>query len=177
MKRKLSIALVLSVALSLVAVAPVSAKAPLTGEMDLQFNLGWPGPQDMVPEWVGTITIDGEEFGMAFFNIGSGKPFDDNPSEVVFFHEIWKIYEMGGFVFEFAADGTLTKFVEGPVVLWGYDTGTVTPANSKYRMNGSVEGAAAPFEEWAGRHVHMSGIIEWYPFGAPQYAPGTLRIN
>jgi hypothetical protein len=115
---------------------------------------------------------------MAFFNIGTGKPFDEDPStSVTFFHEIWKIYDMEGFEFD-DDDGFLTApIVEGPVLLWGYDRGTVSLKNSKYRMNGSIEGAAASFEEWLGSSVHMSGVIEWYPFGAPQSAPGTFRAN
>jgi hypothetical protein len=44
-------------------------------------------------------------------------------------------------------------------------------------MNGNVEGAFGDFAGWEGRSVHMKGIIEWYPFGAPHYAPGTFRIN
>ena len=44
-------------------------------------------------------------------------------------------------------------------------------------MNGNVEEANGDFEQWIGRNVFMSGVIEWYPFGAPQYAPGTFRIN
>ncbi len=107
---------------------------------------------------------------------GSGKPFVSDPSTSVhFFEETWKIYsklELG-----FDENGVLTEFVEGPVVLWGYDAGITNLVNSKYHMTGSVEGAADPFEEWVGRSVFMSGDIEWYDFGAPQYAPGTLRIN
>lgn len=178
MKRKLSVLLVTVVVLSSLSVAPVSANAPLTGAMDLQFNLGWPGPQDEIPIWVGTITIDGVEYGMAFFNIGSGKPFESDPStSVIFFQEIWKIYDMDGFVFDFDTSGFLTEFVEGPVLLRGHDRGIVSLKNSKYQMNGSVAEAAEPFEEWVGSNVHMSGIIEFYPFGAPQFAPGTFRSN
>jgi hypothetical protein len=43
MKRKLPSLLILAVVLSLVAVVPVSAKAPLTGEMELQFKPGMAG--------------------------------------------------------------------------------------------------------------------------------------
>ena len=49
--------------------------------------------------------------------------------------------------------------------------------NDKFRMNGSVTQAADPFGAWLGRSVHMRGIIEWYPFGAPHFGPGTFRIN
>lgn len=176
MKRRFSLVLAVSLVLSLGAIAPLSAKAPLTGAMDLQFNLAWTGPQEEIPEWVGTITIDGDVYGMAFFAIGSGKPFDEDPSASVhFFEEIWKIYD--DLDFEFDEDGNLASFVPGSPVLWGYDTGITNLKNSKYHMSGSVVEAAEPFAEWVGRKVYMRGIIEWYEFGAPQFAPGTFRIN
>ncbi|MEA3509946.1 MAG: hypothetical protein U9R51_00785 [Actinomycetota bacterium] len=175
MRRKLSVVLVMIVVLSLAAIAPVNAKAPLVGEMDLEFNLAWPGPQDVVPDWVGTVTFDGDEFGIAFFLLGTGKPFEvDPPGQAGFFGEIWRIYD--GLDYELV-DGVLTVFEPGPVVMWGYDTGMVSLKNSKYHMNGSVEYAGHDFEEWLGRSVHMGGVIEWYDFGAPQFAPGTFRLN
>lgn len=176
MRRRLAILLLLALTVSLFPATSAAAKVPLIGDMDLQFNLCWPGPQDVVPEWVGTITIDSEEYGMAFFAIGTGKPFEAaRPGSAFHFGEIWKIYESLDFSFD--AAGCLSTFEPGPVVMWGYDTGLTNMANSKYHMNGSVEEAAYPFEEWVGRSVHMGGVIEWYPFGAPQFAPGTFRIN
>ncbi len=164
------------VAVLLMAVAlPADARQPLRGDMDLQFNLGWPGPSETVPDWVGTITIDGDEYGMAFFNTGTGKPFDEQPADNVFFEETWAIYDT--LEFSFDGDGILETFMPGDVVLSGYDRGITTVANSKYHMNGDVRVAEGPFTDWLGRSVHMSGIIEWYDFGAPQYAPGTFRIN
>lgn len=175
MRSKLSIVLALVLALTVISVAPATAKAPLVGEMDLEFNLAWPGPGDVVPDWVGTVTIDGNEYGIAFFAISTGKPFEtDRPGSAFFFGEIWRIYD--GLDFEFV-DGVLTEFEPGPVVMWGYDTGLTNLKNSKYHMIGSVDEAAFPFEEWVGRSVHMGGVIEWYPFGAPHFAPGMLRIN
>lgn len=158
---------------------PAEAKRPLTGEMDLQFNLAWPGPQTEVPDWVGTITIDGVEYGMAFFNTGSGKPFVDNPSDNVFFEETWVIYDELTFAFE---GFVLTEFEPGDVVLSGYDRGIVTIPNSRYHMNGDVRVADGDFGGWLGRNVYMSGDIVWgdgtlYPPGAPQHAPGVFRIN
>jgi len=164
------------VAVLLMAVAvPAQARQPLRGDMDLQFNLGWPGPSETIPDWVGTITIGEDVFGMAFFNTGTGKPFDEQPADNVFFEETWVIYET--LEFSFDDDGVLETFVPGPVVLSGYDRGITTVANSKYHMNGDVRVAEGQFAEWLGRNVHMSGIIEWYDFGAPQYAPGVFRIN
>ena len=51
----------------------------------------------------------------------------------------------------------------------GDDRGVVTLSNGKYRMNGSVGEAVGIFSNWAGRNVHTSGDIEFYPFGAPQF--------
>lgn len=154
---------------------PAEAKAPLIGTMDLQFNLAWPGPNEVVPDWVGTITIDGDEYGMAFFNTGTGKPFDEQPADNVFFEETWAIYET--LDFSFTPDGFLDEFEPGDVVLSGYDRGISVLVNASYRMNGDVRVAEGEFAEWLGRHVHMSGDLVFYPFGAPQYAPGTFRIN
>lgn len=176
MKRKLSVVLAMVVALTLISIVPVSAKAPLTGEMELDFNLGFGDGTTPFPQfsWVGTVTIDGHEYGMSFEPVGTGKPFSSDPNTTVhFFEEIWTIYE-GEVTFD---GGVLTEFDPGPVVLRGYDVGITNLANNKYHMNGSVEEAASPFEEWVGRNVHMSGDVLWYPFGAPQFAPGTFRIN
>jgi hypothetical protein len=152
------------------------AKAPLYGQMDLQFNLAWPGPSETVPDWVGTITIDGDEYGMAFFNTGTGKPFAEQPAGNVFFEETWVIYDE--LTYTFNADGTLGEFEPGEVVLSGYDRGITTVVNSKYRMNGDVQVAEGDFAMWMGRSVHMMGDIEWNSsIPAPLYAPGTFRIN
>jgi hypothetical protein len=143
--------------------------------MDLEFNLDWPGPhQTDIPDWVGNITIDGTEYGMAFFAIGSGKAFVDVlPGKVHFFEEIWKIYDWVTFNF------TTQELDHGDILLWGYDVGQtcLNGKNYNYHMNGNVEEANGNFEDWEDRNVHMSGEIEWYEPGAPHYAPGTFRIN
>ena len=178
MRKKLSVLFPLVFILTLVVpIILVSAKKPLIGEMNLQFNLGWPGPpQTNIPEWVGTITIDGEEYGMAFFAIGTGKPFEDqNEGSPFFFEEVWRIYD--GIHYKFNETGFLIEFVPGPIVLWGYDVGLTNLKNSNYHMIGNVEVANDPFSMWVGRSVHMSGDIIWYPFGAPYQAPGIFRIN
>ncbi len=153
----------------------ISAKVPLRGTMDLEYNLAWPGPQDVIPDWVGTIDIDGELYGMAFFAIGTGKPFeDDRPGSAYFFGEIYEIYETLEFKF---VDGILTCFNPGAIVLKGTDEGSTNLKNSHYRMNGVVTETNEDFAKWLGRSVHMSGTIIWTDFGAPQNAPGTFRIN
>ena len=177
MKKKIkSVILAISFLALVSTIATVSAENKPIGTMELQFNLAWPGPQADIPDWVGTITIDDVEYGMAFFAIGSGKPFVTDPSiSVHFFEEIYVIYfEL---YFTFNEDGTLGDFEPGAIALWGYDVGITNMINSKYHMTGNVEEAYGFFSPWIGRNVYMGGVIEWYPFGAPQYAPGTFRIN
>ena len=174
-KKLISVLLVISFLTLVSTIAAVNAKTPLIGTMDLQFNLAWPGYSDTIPDWVGTITIDGEEYGMAFFCIGSGKPFDPGPLNVIFFGEIYVIYDELYFTFD--GDGNLDDFEPGDIVLWGYDEGITNLANSKYHMTANVEEANGIFSQWLGRNVFMSGVIEWYPFAAPYKAPGTFRIN
>jgi hypothetical protein len=176
MRKKLSAVILVVSLLTLVPTLTVSAKKPLIGTMDLQFNLAWPGPQDVIPDWVGTVIIDDVEYGMVFFAIGTGKPFEtDRPGSAFFFGEIYVIYFELEFTFD--KDGNLAVFEPGEVALWGYDVGLTNLKNSKYHMNGNVEEAFGSFTTWIGSNVHMSGVIEWYPFGAPQFAPGTFHIN
>jgi len=170
--RKLIVLLALAFTLVLVPAGTAQAKKPLRGTMDLEFNLLWPGPQDVIPDWVGNITIDGTEYGMAFFAIGSGKAFDDFlKGKVHFFEEIWRIYDWMTFNF------TTQELNYGEILLWGYDVGQTNTQNNNYHMNGNVEVAIGDFAIWQGRNVHISGEIIWYEPGVPHYAPGTFRIN
>jgi hypothetical protein len=178
LKKLSTILLALVFSLALVLITPVQAKRPLIGQMDLQFNLAWPGPQKDIPDWVGTITLNNTEYGMAFFCYGSGKPFDTDPPglSVHFFAEIWTIYEW--LEYEFDENGCLTVFNRGPMVLNGTDEGITSLINTKYHMTGKVTEAFAPFTIWHDRNVYMSGLIEWYEdIPAPHFAPGTFRIN
>jgi len=176
--RRLTVLLALAFTLALVPAIPAQAKKPLTGTADVEFNLLWPGPQLEIPDWVGTITIDGTEYGIAFFWIATGKAFEVGRGMASFFQEVWRIYDWMTFDFE------TQELDYGQILLWGYDTGVVSLQNSKYRMNGNVEEAIGDFAVWQGRNVHISGIIEWQeietpegPVIAPHYAPGTFRIN
>ena len=160
--------------MSLISLAPASAKKPLVGEMELEFNLdfGAEGADFAHITWVGTINFDGAVYGMAFIPTNA-----KDVGVVHHFWEDWLIYpydsENPFFLFE---DGFLTEFDPDPPVLWGTDKGISSP-NDKYRMNGTIDGAEEPFEEWLGRSVHMSGTIEWYPFGAPHFAPGVFHAH
>lgn len=148
----------------------VKPSANLRGVMDLVFNLGAESPD--VPVWVGTIEIEGyDNYGMRFYHLS---PFRDY-SQASPFEEWFEIF-------------TLTE--DETVVLAGPDVGVTTLANKPpepctYRMNGEIEIALEPFEDWLGRHVHMKGMITWQVFTlpdnsvvvAPATAPGVFRVN
>lgn len=175
--------------LTFVSVAPALAMEKPQGEMNLEFNLDWfvIGPQTFVPDWVGTITIDDKEYGMLFFAFGSGMPFVTPPykgGHIHFFEEIWAIYDNGGDFEITLPNGNFDDWAQWlpennpeTLVLRGYDRGITNILNSKYHMSGYVEEAFEEFAGWEGRNVFMSGIIIWYPNGAPNLAPGTFRIN
>jgi hypothetical protein len=188
MRKRLSLALSLIVVLALLMVAPVSADPPMRGTMDLTFNLGPPdgSPPAQCPEiaWLGTIAFGDEVYDMAFIPVGTGKPFDEDPSTSIhFFEEIWIIYELGTFDYKFTTmpDGvdiltTCDDELAVPV-LSGHDSGTTSIKASRYRMKGEVDFAAGDFAGLEGHKVHMSGTVEWYPFGAPHFAPGDFRVK
>ncbi|MFW9968281.1 MAG: hypothetical protein ACFFEA_14085 [Candidatus Thorarchaeota archaeon] len=185
-KRLGVVALVLTFTIALVSVSPVQAKRQIFGTMDLEFNLGWPGYGTEIPDWVGTIEINGETYGMLFFAFWTGKPFDDPAKGMAFFFgEIWAIYDMDVASFPGIPNGDTGEWAQllpannpDGLVVWGHDEGVTNMANTKYHMTGSVEYAGDPFTKWAGRNVYMSGLIEWYEdIPAPHYAPGEFRIN
>jgi hypothetical protein len=165
----------------------VQAKQPLYGTTYFEFNLGLfdVGLQDEVCAWVGTITLDGEEYGAVWWNIGSGKAFDDQfKGKISFFEETWAIYDTD---FDFTsllpsndpADWAYWLPINNPaeLVLRGNDKGQTNGQTSAYHMSGTVEEAFGIFTMWEGRSLHMSGIIIWYDFGAPHFGPGIIRIN
>lgn len=144
-----------------------AAKKPaahLTGVMALDFNLLFLD-NPALPVWEGTITFEGPgEYGMRFYSLSAPRDY----SKARPFKEKFEIFDLG----------------DGTVVLAGHDAGVTTLANSKYRMNGQIELANDPFEEWMGRKVHMSGEITWLvlqtpdgPVTLPETAPGIFRIN
>lgn len=185
MKRKLFILLALAVALTLIAVAPANAKKPLTGPMELEFNLNFApgGAGCQAITWAGTVYLDGVLYEMAFIPTDS-----KDVGSVHHFWEDWLIYpyddEAPIFVFSEDEPRVLVACDPGEVlpVLHGTDSGVTSP-NDRYRMNGTIDGAGPPFEEWLGRNVHMSGTIEWYdapgaPWdGAPHFAPGVFHAH
>ena len=145
--------------------------ANLIGIMDLDFILEAVWPEE--PVWVGSVDFgDKGVYGIRFYHLSEFRDF----SQASPFEEYFEVYDLGD---------------PDVVYLGGPDEGVTTEANKtpepvKYRMNGTIEVAAAPFEGWLGRHVHMSGVITWQfitlPDGSvigpvPYQAPGTLRIN
>ncbi|MFX0182297.1 MAG: hypothetical protein ACFE95_04360 [Candidatus Hodarchaeota archaeon] len=172
MRKKLAVLLLSVFILTLLPVVSVNAKKPLYGTMDLQFNDGWPGPQETIPDWVGHIYIDSdgdgecEEYGMVFFLLD----FTEKGS-VLFFSEKWVIYEWIEAELPFSDP---EDFSHGEILLWGYDEG-LTTKNNKYHMTGSVKEAKAPFLMWVGRFVYMRGRIVVNSEG--MFAPGVFRIN
>ena len=178
MNRRILLVVALIAALALVA-APVSAGAdkPISGEMELYFNLGFGNPDAPCPDisWAGTVELEGFPYGIAFFPTGA-----KDVGKVHHFTEIWEIYD-APFAF---LGGVLAECRPGDVVLSGTDAGVSSP-NSKYRMNGTVGEAFAPFAQLDGRNVHMSGDITWQeivvpdvgPITVPATAPGYFRIN
>ena len=71
MRRRLLIVIALAVALTLVVAAPISAKEPLRGGIDLDFNVGVVLGVDGVGcnpavAWFGTVEIDGVSLGIEF---------------------------------------------------------------------------------------------------------------
>jgi hypothetical protein len=147
----------------------------LIGEMELDFTFGeWPEE----PVWVGTVKFEGSEdvYDIRFFHLSEFRDY----SQVSPFEEYFEIYLEGGDPDDYDDDD---------IYLAGPDEGTTILANKppddvKYRMNGEIDVANEPFENWIGRKVHMSGVITWQiletpdgPVLAPDTAPGTLRIN
>lgn len=151
-------------------VGSADARQPLRGDMELNFNVGFVIQEGCTTvTWAGTIDIDGETYGMAFFPTGSRQT-----GEAFHFEENWVIYDAP---FGFDAPGLLMECPMGDVVLAGYDSGVTSP-NAKYRMSGAVEVALEEFDGWDGRRVHMDGYIVYdQTTGVPLTAPGSFRLN
>ncbi len=173
MKRKYLLLLVMVLALSLVSGA-VSAKAPdmgdRTGEMDLEFNLGFTDPGDIA--WIGTIEFDHVEYAIAFFF------YPGHASKVVsHWTETFEIYEydVDAPCFEMVS-GVLEFDCEDPVLV-AHDKGITHLKKLTWLGNGSVDEAHGPFAEWDGRNTKIKGDFTLYPFLAPHLAEGILRFN
>jgi hypothetical protein len=170
MRKRFILLLAMLMVLSVAVALPATAKEPLSGDMELYFNLGFGNPDAPCPDitWAGTVELDGVTYGMAFYPTGA-----KDVGKTHHFVEDWEIYDAP---YEFMG-GVLTECSPGDIVLSGTVAGVTSP-NSKYRMNGTVGEAFAPFAEWTGRNVHMSGDITWAEIiVVPATAPGVFRIN
>lgn len=169
------------------------AAADQAGVMDLTLNLYAAATGDYTaPIWMGTVDLgDGDVRGIAFFHLGSGKPYgEDHPTgTAAHFGEQWVLYADPGPIEALTATEpvfiTAGEFAPGEMLMWGYDAGVGNfVSNSRYRMGGSVESVNPAFAEyaaWEGRTVHMAGTILYWEegdlAGVPRCSPGTFRIN
>lgn len=187
MRRAVSVVLALVLALMLVSVGAVVAKAPgtgdRTGDMELVLNFGAfavPPIEFSDVTWIGTITFgEGEDevvYGMAFF-LTPGKPHPVKPLPVVtHWTEDWAVYELDTFDYGFTGP-VLTTFDPGEPVLWGHDSGMTHWKNFTWTGNGHVSGAESPFEEWMGSRTHATGDFGVDFVEGTSWAAGTLRFN
>jgi hypothetical protein len=153
------------------AATTAGADQPAVGTMTLSWNSCWAEPGEVTPDWVGSFSIDGHTYGMAFFNLGSGKPFEDRATGLAgFFTEVYALYPAP------IGDCPGDTVALTNALLWGHDTGMVNLANSHYQMSGDIDVASGPLAYLAGGQVFMSGIILWSELGAPVSAPGEARF-
>jgi hypothetical protein len=166
MRRKLGIVLVMAVILSLLIVVPVSAKQPLRGWIDADFNLGFGDEATPCPEitWVGNIDIDGVLFGFAWTPTSPLR----EAGQTIHYTDKWMIYES-----PFEYTGGVFEECDVEIALWGYDAGAGSPVNAV--ANGTVEwvNPDGPFDEMlTGRNIHWSGSS-----ASPIEFSGWFRIN
>jgi hypothetical protein len=166
-------------ALSLVSAAAAVAKPPSmgdrTGEMDLEFNLGFSTPGEIA--WIGTIKFDhGQdpvEYAIAFFF------YPGHASKVVsHWTETFEIYEDPD-CFEMT-DSVLTVNNCANPVLIAHDKGITHLKKLTWLGNGSVDAASGPFEQWDGRNTKIKGDFTLKPLFdifVPYTGKGTLRFN
>ena len=173
MRRTLLVVVVL--ALTLVSATTAGAKPPSmgdrTGDMDLEFNLGYPGPGGIA--WIGTIEFEHGEYAIAFYF------YPGHASETVsHWTEDFAIYELDSEEPCFEMEGGfLTKFECTDPLLVAHDKGMTYLKKLIWLGSGVVDEAYGPFSEWQGRNTKIKGDVTMYPFGAPHEAWGTLRFN
>ncbi len=174
MKRKLSIVLTIVMALTVLSVAPASAKAPgtvdRTGDLALLLNFGAfapEGPYEGIV-WYGTVEFDDVEYGIVYRTVTT------HANEVAsHWTETWEMYRPGEYAFV-VDTGVLTGFVTtGAPVVSGFDKGMTHWKNFTWVGNGWVDVAEAPFNEWEGRRVHTKGAFD----PVLGTGTGTIRFN
>lgn len=175
MKKRTLTLLVLVIALSLLTLAPATARhKPLAGPVDVEFNLGIEAGPYAGISYAGTAELDDVLYGIVFYPTG----FNDW-RHFRFFSEDWEIYpyDPNDPFFAFT-EGVLTKFSPpGEPLMSGSDRGVTNMDTGRYWAVGRVTDAADPFEGRDGHRTFAKGMIEFYDFGAPHYARGTQRIR
>jgi hypothetical protein len=166
--------MMLGVLLAPSALAKKPSMGDRTGEMDLVFNLGFPGPGGIA--WVGTIEFDHGTYAMAFFF------YPGHASKVVsHWTETFEIYNYDTTDPCFEMTGpVLTTFECGDPVLIGHDKGITHLKKLTWLGNGSVDEAYGPFAEWDGRNTKIKGDFTLNPafdIFVPYTGEGTLRFN
>ena len=175
MDRRLAAVPALALMASL-AIAPAAAGADkVTGEVELAWNECFTGPGDEVPDWVGTVDIDGDVHDMVFFNLGDGRPPNHDPEEGTgAFIEIWAIYD--GLELAYDAECAPEAF-EGDLVMWGHDAGLSDRDAQAYSMTGTVVEAFGDYADLAGQPIYMSGTFTLTEDGGPETAPGVIEFG
>jgi hypothetical protein len=186
MRRRLLIVLALAVVVLLVAAAPVGAKKPaptLRGDQTMVLNQFAPGEFGLYGcegiSWFGSVDIEGTTYGMALYPL-PGRFTGDGT--ILHYEEGWKVWT-GEFTLTY--DQLNDKYVldtcePGDYVLAGTDKGVGSFKTGKFRSNGTVDEAYAPFAEWLDRKVHQDGVIGPVDFGDLVGVVGfygDLRLN
>lgn len=172
-KCALGSALALSTALALVPAAMAADK--VIGDVELAWNECFAGPGDEVPDWVGTVDIDGSVHDMIFFNLGDGRPPNHDPGEGTgAFIEIWAIYDGLELAYD---DDCAPQTFDGDLVMWGHDAGLSDRVAQEYSMTGNVVEAFGDYAELTGQPIYMSGTFTLTDEGAPLTAPGVIEFG
>ena len=174
MLRKLLLSLSL-VLMALLATAPAAMAGKAGGAYDLSWNECWQAPTDEVPDWIGTVDLDGDEHDIVFFFLGDGMPPATGvPEGQGSFIEIWAVYD--GLDITFDAECALETFA-GDLVMWGHDAGVSDYEAQEYAMTGTVVEAFGDYADLAGESVAMSGTFTMDDEGNFLTAPGVIEIG
>jgi hypothetical protein len=172
-KLAISLSLVLTAVLALAPAAMAEDKAE--GAFDLAWNECWPGPNDEVPDWVGTIDMDGDVHDMVFFLLGDGRPPNHDLAEPLgAFIEIWAIYDGLEITYD---EECARETYAGDLVMWGHDAGVTDWGAMEFAMTGTVVEGFGDYADLAGTDVAMSGTATVDDDGNPLTAPGVLEIG
>ena len=176
MLRKLSAGVSLVLLAAVATVPATTAQDKLEGTMDLASNECYPGAPNLeVPDWIGTVDFDGDEYDIIFWVIAKGYPPGLEPNEGFNpFIEAWAVYDGLELVFD---EECAMQTLEGELVMWGHHTGRTDKETKEYAATGKVLEAFGAFDGYAGTDDAMSGTVLVTEEGAPSTAPGTLVIG